>query len=67
MAIHPEILLLDEPTNYLSMDVLESFESAIAAFTGPVVAISHDRRFINHFKGDIWELTSQGQVKSHLI
>jgi macrolide transport system ATP-binding/permease protein len=56
MAWGPNVLLLDEPTNYISLDVLESFEASIRAFPGPVIAISHDRWFIQHFAGEIWEL-----------
>ena len=39
------VLLLDEPTNYLDFDSLDVVERAIAAFTGTVVAISHDSYF----------------------
>ncbi len=50
------LLILDEPTNYLSFDVLEAFETALLTFPGPIIAASHDRRFISKFNGDIWEL-----------
>ncbi len=56
MAMGPNVLLLDEPTNYISLDVLEAFESAIIHFPGPVIAISHDRWFIQRFGGEVWEL-----------
>jgi macrolide transport system ATP-binding/permease protein len=56
MAQEPNVLLLDEPTNYISLDVLESFESALGLFQGPIIAISHDRWFIQRFAGTIWEL-----------
>src|SRR6266566_3274659 len=56
MAWRPNVLLLDEPTNYISLDVLESFEASILAFPGPVIAISHDRWFIQRFGGKVWEL-----------
>ena len=56
MAESPNVLLLDEPTNYISLDVLEAFESAILNFPGPVIAVSHDRWFIQRFGGKIWEL-----------
>ena len=58
MAQHPNVLLLDEPTNYISLDVLEAFESAILNFPGPVLAISHDRWFIQRFGGLSWELAA---------
>ncbi len=56
MAAGPNVLLLDEPTNYISLDVLEAFESAVLSFPGPVIAISHDRWFIQRFGGQVWEL-----------
>ena len=61
MAQEPNVLLLDEPTNYISLDVLEAFETAILAFPGPVLAISHDRWFIQRFGGVCWEL-EQGSL-----
>ncbi|WIG62025.1 MAG: Bis-ABC ATPase YheS [Ktedonobacterales bacterium] len=57
IAERPNILLLDEPANYLSFDVLESFETAILAFPGPAIIVSHDRWFIQHFGGEVWTLT----------
>ncbi|MBK8022277.1 MAG: ABC-F family ATP-binding cassette domain-containing protein [Chloroflexi bacterium] len=50
------MLILDEPTNYISFDVLEALEEAILTFPGPVIAASHDRRFLEHFGGDQWTL-----------
>ena len=58
LAQKPNILLLDEPTNYISLDVLEALEAAVLNFPGPVVAISHDRWFIQRFSGEIWELAN---------
>lgn len=63
MAQNPHILLLDEPTNYISLDVLEAFEAAILHFPGPVVAISHDRWFIQRFGGVLWELEAGKLIK----
>ncbi|HET9922257.1 MAG TPA: ABC-F family ATP-binding cassette domain-containing protein [Ktedonobacteraceae bacterium] len=62
MAEGPNVLLLDEPTNYISLDVLEAFESAVIAFPGPVIAISHDRWFMQRFGGQLWEL-ADGIIK----
>lgn len=63
MAQGPNVLLLDEPTNYISLDVLEAFEAAILAFPGPVLAISHDRWFIQRFSGVRWELAEGRLVR----
>ncbi len=56
IASRANLLILDEPTNYVSLDVLESFETALRDFPGPIIAASHDRRFIEQFNGEIWEL-----------
>jgi macrolide transport system ATP-binding/permease protein len=64
MASKSNVLLLDEPTNYISLDVLEAFEAAILDFPGPVIAISHDRWFIERFGGEIWEI-SHGHIEKH--
>ncbi|MBL8117163.1 MAG: ABC-F family ATP-binding cassette domain-containing protein [Anaerolineae bacterium] len=59
------LLLLDEPTNDLSFDVLEALETAIHDFPGPVIAASHDRRFMQQFGGEIWEVRD-GRLIVHL-
>ena len=56
VAERPNALVLDEPTNYLSLDVLDAFEAAVLAFPGPVIAVSHDRWFIQRFGGALWSL-----------
>lgn len=56
MASRANLLILDEPTNFLSFDVLEEFESALQKFPLPIIAASHDRRFIQQFGGDVWHL-----------
>ena len=63
MAERPTVLLLDEPTNYISLDVLEAFETAIMAFPGPVLVISHDRWFIERCGGKQWELLAGSLVQ----
>jgi macrolide transport system ATP-binding/permease protein len=56
MASQANLLLLDEPTNHLSFDVLEQFEQALREFVGPIIAVSHDRWFIERFNGEVWQL-----------
>ena len=50
------LLILDEPTNDVSFDVLEGLEDALQTFPGPVIAASHDRRFMRRFGGAVWHL-----------
>ncbi len=63
IAQRANLLLLDEPTNYVSFDVLEGFEAALADFPGPVIAVSHDRRFLERFGGELWELVEGALVR----
>jgi macrolide transport system ATP-binding/permease protein len=56
IALRANVLILDEPTNFVSFDVLESLEAALRLFPGPIIAASHDRRFIRQFGGDLWTL-----------
>ena len=61
IAGRANLLLLDEPTNSISFDVLEALEAALRLFPGPVIAASHDRRFIEQFDGEVWALRD-GQI-----
>jgi macrolide transport system ATP-binding/permease protein len=56
VATRANVLLLDEPTNHLHFDVLEELERALHDFPGPIVAVSHDRWFIEAFGGQGMEL-----------
>ena len=50
------VLVLDEPTNHLDLPARESLESALKAFDGTLLFVSHDRYFIRALAGKIIEL-----------
>lgn len=52
----PDMLLLDEPTNHLDADSVAWLERFLHDFTGTVVAITHDRYFLDNVAGWILEL-----------
>ncbi|WP_432121470.1 ribosomal protection-like ABC-F family protein [Streptomyces sp. S1] len=51
-----DLLVLDEPTNHLALDLVEDLRTALAAYPGAVVAVSHDRGFRARFEGERLEL-----------
>lgn len=61
----PNLLLLDEPTNHLDMASREALEEALEDFPGTILAISHDRYFINRLAKCVWEL-KQGTISTYL-
>ncbi len=52
----PDILLLDEPTNHLDTQALDWLEDFLSSFKGIVIAVTHDRYFLNRFTRRICEL-----------
>ncbi len=60
MLQKPNLLLLDEPTNHMDIESLEALGKALNAYTGTVVCVSHDRRFIESFATAILELKADG-------
>lgn len=47
-AIDPDVLLLDEPTNHLDVPMIETLETRLIGFSGAVLLVSHDRRFMEN-------------------
>ncbi len=56
LLINPDILLLDEPTNHLDAESVGWLEQFLKSFPGTVVAITHDRYFLDNVAGWILEL-----------
>ena len=63
------LLVMDEPTNHLDIGSCEALESALLAFDGTIVAVSHDRYFINKIATRIIELdkTRDNGMRDYLL
>ena len=61
----PNVLLLDEPTNDLDIQTLTILEDYLDSFQGIVVAVSHDRYFLDRVVRRIFAFEGQGQVTQY--
>ena len=52
MAVGANWLVLDEPTNHLDLPAIEQLEAALATWTGTLLVVSHDRRFLDAIAAD---------------
>jgi len=64
---HMNLLILDEPTNHLDIDSKEALESALEEFDGTIIAVSHDRYFIEKLANRIIELKPDGYVEGDMF
>ncbi|WP_394756399.1 ATP-binding cassette domain-containing protein [Rhodoferax sp.] len=64
LVAQPDVLLLDEPTNHLDLDSIEWLEDLLIGFKGSVVAITHDRSFLDRVATRIVEL-DRGILRSY--
>ncbi|WP_293761933.1 ATP-binding cassette domain-containing protein [uncultured Aquitalea sp.] len=64
LAAKPDVLLLDEPTNHLDVSAIEWLEGLLKSFSGSVLLITHDRRFLDNTANRIVEL-DRGLLRSY--
>ncbi|MCX7264870.1 MAG: ATP-binding cassette domain-containing protein [Betaproteobacteria bacterium] len=64
LVTKPDVLLLDEPTNHLDLDSIAWLEQLLLDFKGSVVAITHDRAFLDRIATCIVEL-DRGRLRSY--
>ena len=62
----PNVLLLDEPTNDLDVTTLSLLEDYLQTFPGPILAVSHDRFFLDKLAGQIFEVRDGGAIERYV-
>ncbi|MCK5475353.1 MAG: ABC-F family ATP-binding cassette domain-containing protein [Candidatus Pacebacteria bacterium] len=59
----PNLLVLDEPTNHLDLETISWLENFLANWNGAIIAVSHDKRFLDLVCDKTYELQSSGLEK----
>jgi ABC transport system ATP-binding/permease protein len=66
LADSPNFLLLDEPTNDLDIDTIELLEDYLSDFPGCVLAVSHDRAFLDRLADSLIALDGRGKAREYV-
>lgn len=61
----PNVLVLDEPTNDLDIETLSVLEDYLEQFPGVVIAVSHDRYFLDKLMNHVFVLAGNGEVRHY--
>ena len=62
----PNVLVLDEPTNDLDIETLAVLEDYLESFPGVVIAVSHDRYFLDKLMNHVFVLAGNGEVRHYI-
>ena len=65
LASAPNVLLLDEPTNDLDIPTMTVLENYLQSFPGAIIAVSHDRYFLDKLCNRIFAVEKSGQVRQY--
>ena len=65
LAAAPNVLLLDEPTNDLDIQTLSILEDYLDTFPGAVIAVSHDRYFLDRVVRRVFAIEGDGSVRAY--
>ena len=65
LASAPNVLLLDEPTNDLDIPTMTVLENYLQSFPGAIIAVSHDRYFLDKLCNRIFAVEKDGQVRQY--
>ncbi|MCA9249732.1 MAG: ABC-F family ATP-binding cassette domain-containing protein [Phycisphaerae bacterium] len=60
LETNPNVLILDEPTNHLDIPSCEALEAALADFPGTIIAVSHDRYFLDRLVNHLLVIRREG-------
>ncbi len=63
LLTEPNVLLLDEPTNDLDVETLTVLEDYLDSWPGTLVAVSHDRYFLERVCDTLWALPGEGSIR----
>ena len=66
LAEAPNVLLLDEPTNDLDIPTMTQLENYLETFPGAIIAVSHDRYFLDRICTRIFAVEPDGQVREYV-
>ncbi|MFZ4125029.1 MAG: ABC-F family ATP-binding cassette domain-containing protein [Rickettsiales bacterium] len=67
VLINPgNLMILDEPTNDLDMDTLDMLQDILAAYTGTLIIVSHDRDFLDRTVTEVMAFEGDGMIENHI-